>query len=111
MVVWWIKSRSLRVAIDYIQAHLNEKLTLDAIASQLNISQYHFCELFKKSMGMPPYEYVLRQRIERAKELLQTKKEMAIVDIALECGFANQTHLNKHFRKLTGTTPKAYRNG
>ena len=98
----------LRTAIDYIQAHLDEKLTLDAIAQQLNISQYHFCDLFKQSMKIAPYQYVMQQRIERAKQLLRKHREMAIVDIALRCGFANQTHFYKHFRKYTGMTPKTY---
>jgi AraC family transcriptional regulator len=59
-------------------------------------------------MGIPPYKYVLQQRVERAKQLLKDE-ERAIVDIVLECGFANQTHLNKYFCKFTGMTPKTYR--
>jgi AraC family transcriptional regulator len=100
----------LRQAIDYIQAHLDDKLTLEAIAQELNMSVYHFCDLFKQSVGIAPYKYVLQQRVERAKLLLKDE-ERAIVDIALECGFANQTHLNKHFRSFTGITPKTYRDG
>ena len=82
---------------------------LEAIAQQLNISQYHFCDLFKQSMKIAPYQYVMQQRIERAKQLLGRHREMAIVDIALRCGFANQPHFHRHFRKYTGITPKAYR--
>jgi AraC family transcriptional regulator len=98
----------LQQAIDYIQANLDQKLSLEAIAQHLNMSVYYFCDLFKQSIGIAPYKYVLQQRVERAKRLLKDE-ERAIVDIAFECGFANQTHLNKHFRKLTGTTPKSYR--
>jgi AraC family transcriptional regulator len=58
--------------------------------------------------GISPYKYVLQQRVERAKQLLKDE-ESAIVDIAIECGFANQTHLNKHFRSFTGVTPRIYR--
>ncbi|NJM86244.1 MAG: helix-turn-helix transcriptional regulator [Hydrococcus sp. RU_2_2] len=103
-----LSKRQLKQAIDYIEANLDRKLTLEAIAKQLNISLYYFCKLFVQSMGIPPYKYVLKQRVERAKRLLKEEKR-AIADIALECGFANQTHLNKHFHKLTGTTPKSYR--
>ncbi|MGG6269405.1 helix-turn-helix domain-containing protein [Leptolyngbya sp. AN03gr2] len=99
----------LQQAIDYIQANLDQKLTLEAISQQLDLSVYYFCELFKQSTGVAPYKYVLQQRVERAKRLLKDKNR-AIADIALECGFANQTHLNRHFRKFTGTTPKIYRN-
>jgi AraC family transcriptional regulator len=105
-----LSKHKLQQAIDYIQAHLDDKLTLEAIAQELNMSVYHFCDLFKQSVGIAPYKYVLQQRVERAKLLLKDE-ERAIVDIALECGFANQTHLNKHFRKLTGMTPKTYRDG
>jgi AraC family transcriptional regulator len=103
-----LPKHKLQQAIDYIQANLDQKLSLEAIAQHLNMSVYHFCDLFKQSIGIAPYKYVLQQRVERAKLLLKDE-ERAIVDIALDCGFANQTHLNKHFRKLTGTTPKAYR--
>lgn len=98
----------LREAIAYIQAHLSEEISLNAIASHLNMSQYYFCHLFKQSMGISPYQYVLQQRINKAKQLLKQRK-LVITDIALECGFANQTHFTKHFRKLTGTTPRSYR--
>jgi AraC family transcriptional regulator len=104
-----LPKHKLQQAIDYIQANLERKLSLDAIAQHLNMSVYYFCDLFKQSVGIAPYKYVLQQRVERAKLLLKDE-ERAIVDIALECGFANQTHLNKHFRKFTGMTPKDYRN-
>jgi AraC family transcriptional regulator len=103
-----LPKHKLQQAIDYIQANLDQKLTLEAIAQHLNMSVYHFCDLFKQSVGIAPYKYVLQQRVERAKQLLKDE-ERAIVDIALECGFANQTHLNKHFRKFTGMTPNSYR--
>jgi AraC family transcriptional regulator len=98
----------LREAIAYIQAHLGEEISLEAIAKHLNMSQYYFCHLFKQSMGVSPYQYVLQQRINKAKQLLK-QQQFTITDVALECGFANQTHFTKHFRKFTGTTPKAYR--
>lgn len=98
----------LREAISYIQEHLGEELSLDEIATHLNMSQYYFCHLFKQSMGVSPYQYVLQQRINKAKQLLK-QRWLTLTDVALECGFSNQTHFTKHFRKLTGTTPKAYR--
>jgi AraC family transcriptional regulator len=98
----------LQQAIDYIQANLDWKLSLEAIAQHLNMSVYHFCDLFKQSVGISPYKYVLQQRVERAKQLLKDE-ESAIVDIAIDCGFANQTHLNRHFLSFTGVTPKDYR--
>jgi AraC family transcriptional regulator len=103
-----LSSRRLQQTIDYIQAHLDTKLSLDTLATELNLSVYHFCELFTRSMGIPPYKYVLQQRVERAKQLLN-RSAQSIGDIALDCGFANQSHLNRHFIKLAGISPKKYR--
>lgn len=98
----------LRESIAYIQEHLGEEISLEAIASHLNMSQYYFCHLFKQSMGVSPYQYVIQQRVNKAKQLLK-HRQLTITDVALECGFANQTHFTKHFRKLTGITPKVFR--
>jgi AraC family transcriptional regulator len=97
-------------AIDYIHEHLDEKLTVEAIASHLNLSVYYFCTLFTQSMGISPYQYVLQQRVERVKYLLKTSP-LSLSEIAVSCGFNDQTQMSKHFRKLTGMTPKAYRKG
>jgi AraC family transcriptional regulator len=61
--------------------------------------------LFKQSLGITPHQYVIRQRVERARQLIQ-QGELGLADIALKCGFANQGHLNRHFKRLTGVTPK-----
>lgn len=103
-----LSQQRLQHALDYIQSHLDEKLSLNEIATQINMSVYYFCELFTQLMGIPPYKYVLQQRVERAKQLLK-QSEKSLTEIAFECGFAHQSHLNRHFRKLTGVTPKMYR--
>lgn len=104
-----LSRQQLQQAIDYIQAHLSESIRLSDVATQLNMSQYYFCRLFRQSVGLPPYKYVIRQRVERVKQLLRNDRERAIADIAIDCGFYSQSHLAKHFRQVTGTTPKAYR--
>ncbi|NJL36269.1 MAG: helix-turn-helix transcriptional regulator [Leptolyngbyaceae cyanobacterium RM2_2_4] len=99
----------LKLALDYIHTNLlDEALSLEAIATEAKMSQYYFCTLFKQSVGISPWKYVIQQRVERAKELLKIS-ELSISEVALLCGFANQTHLNKHFQKLVGVTPRAYR--
>lgn len=98
----------LRQALDYIQEHLGEEISLEAIAKHLQMSQYYFSHLFKQSMGVSPYQYVLQQRIERSKQLLK-QSQLTVAEIALESGFASQTHLLKHFRKFTGMSPTKYR--
>ena len=99
----------LRQAIEYIQTHLGENLSLSAIADELGMSQYYFCRLFKQSIGLPPHQYLIQQRIERAKQLLK-QPELTVTAVALECGFTNQSHFAKHFRQRTGITPKQFRN-
>jgi AraC family transcriptional regulator len=94
--------------LEYINEHLNREIKLADLAQLIGISQFHFSYLFKRSLGIPPYQYLLQQRIERAKDLL-TQKEQSVMDIALECGFNSHSHLSKQFRRLTGKTPKAYR--
>ena len=98
----------LQQAIAYINEHLDRDIRLADLSEAAGMSQYYFCRRFKQSMGISPYQYAIRQRVERAKRLLKSK-DLAIADIALECGFANQDHLTKMFRRLTGITPKAYR--
>jgi AraC family transcriptional regulator len=103
-----LSKQKLKQAIEYIQEHLGENLSLSDIANELGMSQYHFCRLFKQSTGMSPHQYLIRQRVERAKHLLQ-QPERSIAAIAAECGFANQSHFAKYFRQHTGMNPNQFR--
>lgn len=98
----------LSQVFNYIEAHLDENLKLENLAQLLDISQFHFSRLFKQSVGLSPHQYLIEQRIERAKQLLK-KTNQSILDIALNCGFSSHSHLSKQFRQVTGMTPKAYR--
>jgi AraC family transcriptional regulator len=97
----------LRQVVDYIKANLTENLSILDLATLTRMSESHFSRSFKQSMVLSPYQYLIQQRVERAKQLLETRS-IAISTIALDCGFANQTHLTKVFRQMTGVTPKAY---
>jgi AraC family transcriptional regulator len=103
-----LTQRKLQQAIAYIQDHLTENLSLTAIAHELDMSQYYFARLFKQSMGVSPYQYVMRQRMERAQYLLRTTS-LSISAIAQQIGFSNQNQLTIQFRKFTGTTPSSFR--
>ncbi|AFZ32000.1 transcriptional regulator, AraC family [Gloeocapsa sp. PCC 7428] len=101
-----LPNHKLQQAIDYIQTHLAEDISLKAIASELGISQYHFARLFKQSTGYSPYQYLIKCRIERAQELL--KQTQQIAHVALQVGFASQSQFGRHFKRLTGVTPKQF---
>ncbi|MBD1995665.1 helix-turn-helix transcriptional regulator [Leptolyngbya sp. FACHB-541] len=95
-------------AIDFIESHLGEDLTLAAIASACNVSINRLCAVFKHSTGQSAHQFVIQQRIERAKILLKTSKK-PLVEIAQEIGFSNQAHFTTSFRKICGSTPSQYR--
>jgi AraC family transcriptional regulator len=97
----------LKRVIDYVKANLTRDLSIWDLATLTGMSESHFSRSFKRSVGIAPYRYLMQQRVERAKQLLE-KRSIAISTIALDCGFANQTHLTKVFRQMTGMTPKAY---
>ncbi|MBD1997583.1 helix-turn-helix transcriptional regulator [Oculatella sp. FACHB-28] len=99
-----LSNYALEKAIDYIHAYLDQEITLPKLAEVVGMSQYYFCRLFKQSTGISPHQYLLQQRVERAKQLLQQRK-FSIADIALQCGFSNQSHLNRHFKRIVGVTP------
>ncbi len=96
--------------LDFIEVHLEIDIRLEDLANIVGISTFHFCRLFKQTMQMTPHQYVIRRRIERAKQLLK-QSDLGIVDISLACGFANQSHLSRHFRRVVGISPKAFRQG
>ena len=97
----------LQQAIDYIQAHLTEDISLTEIADFVGISRYHFSRLFKKATGYSPYQYTIKCRVERSKELLR-RKNLNITDVALEVGFSSPSHFTQSFKKLMGITPRQF---
>lgn len=107
-VVGRLSKRDLRQAIEYINNNLAEDLTVSEIANELEMSQYYFSRLFKQSIGVSPYQYVMQQRIERAKYLLRSSA-LSVAAIASQVGFSNQNQFTIQFRKLAGTTPSGYR--
>ena len=100
--------RQERAVRDYIHEHLGDNLTLDELAASVALSRYHFARRFRVSIGTTPHEYVLRQRVARARTLL-VRTNYSLLDIALTCGFADQSHLNRVFKKHAGVPPGHYR--
>ncbi len=102
-------SYRLKSTINYIHEHLHQNINLEMLAGGIGMNPSYYCRVFQQEMDCSPYQYIIRQRIEKAKTLLKNR-ELAISDIALQCGFANHSHLDRHFLKITEITPKAYRN-
>src|SRR6266481_3397155 len=88
-------------AVEYIQDQLDTDLTVSGIAQAVYISPYHFAKLFKESTGQSPYQYVVEARARKAKELLATSK-FTISEVAQHVGFADQSHLTRHFKRVFG---------
>lgn len=99
--------QQMRRVIDYIQAYLGQDLSLEALAHQAGYSPYHFARLFRQTTGMSPHHFVLQLRIERAQQLLK-ERDLPLADIALESGFANQSHFTRAFKQHLGLTPRTY---
>lgn len=100
----------LQLVLDYIQAHLEQDLGLKELANLVQLSPHYFAHLFKQSVGIAPHQYVVQQRVKRAKQLLK-RSDMNIGEVAYAVGFSNQAHLNRHFKRITGITPGAFRRG
>lgn len=98
----------LKRATEYINDNLKKNLKLKDISSVIGMSPYYFARKFKESTGLTPHQYVIQQRIELAKNLLE-HTELPIVQVAFDSGFSSQSHLAAHFRIHTSTTPKKYR--
>jgi AraC family transcriptional regulator len=97
-----------RTLTQYIEANLGSSLSCEALAKLARLSVSYFARAFKSTFGCPPHEFLVRQRLERAKELmLQTDAPLA--QIALDCGFADQAHLSRVFLRLTGERPASWR--
>ncbi|MFF8599977.1 helix-turn-helix domain-containing protein [Streptomyces sp. NPDC015232] len=102
--------RRLAQVVDYVHANLAARIGLDELAAVAGVSTSHFTRAFRASVGESPHQYVMRLRLEHARRaLLATNRSIA--EIALEHGFADQSHLTRMMRRHTGITPGLLRNG
>jgi len=101
--------RPVRRALEMLRAQLAEPVTLDALAAHAGLDKFHLCRAFRAQVGMPPYAYLTRLRILRAKALLAAGVKPSA--IAPQVGLYDQSQLNRHFRRLVGTTPGQFARG
>jgi AraC family transcriptional regulator len=102
------RSPAVAQAIAYMRENLDAPLRLADIAQVVGRSVNYLAREFREGTGLPPHQYLIGLRIERARELLATSR-MPVAEIAYECGFSHQEHMTRQFRKHCGTTPAAYR--
>jgi AraC family transcriptional regulator len=99
----------LRSVIEYIEEHLDAGLTLEQMAAAAHLSAYHFARQFKAATGLPPHQYVILRRVERAKHFLQAGTDLSLAEVAANAGFSDQSQFTHHFKRLVGVTPGQFR--
>ncbi len=99
----------LRRVTELIEIRLGGRVTLEEMARQAGMSPFHFCRQFKRATGLTPHQFVLHKRVERAKQRLAARDETTLAEMSDELGFVSQSHFTTVFRKLAGSTPRAYR--
>jgi len=100
---------NIQRAIEYLQENFQDDFSLNEVAEVANLSPYHFIRIFKKQTGKTPYEYLLDIKIERAREMLKSRKELNITQVCFLCGFNNPSHFSSVFKKKTKVSPSKYR--
>ncbi len=99
----------LRAVVEYIEEHLDGCPTLAQLAAVVRLNPYHFARQFKAAAGLPPHQYVILRRVERAKLLLQAGTDLSLAEVALDSGFSDQSQFSRHFKRLVGVTPGQFR--
>lgn len=97
-----------RRACERLESDLGGKLTLQQVASEFDLSVSHFARAFRLTVGMPPHQWLLRQRVKAAKQLM-TVRDLPLSEIAISAGFANQSHFTRVFSSVVGVSPAAWR--
>jgi AraC-like DNA-binding protein len=98
----------LRRAIDYVESHIDQAISLSDFAASAGLSRMYFANQFRVSTGMRPHEYLLLRRIEKSQELMLSSRS-PLVDIALSVGFQSQSHFSTVFKRIVGDTPNRWR--
>jgi AraC family transcriptional regulator len=99
----------LRAVVEYIEEHLDAGPSLEQMAAVARLSAYHFARQFRKATGLPPHQYVILRRVERAKQLLQAGTDLSLAEVAAHAGFSDQSQFSHHFKRIVGVTPGQFR--
>ena len=102
-----LSKQQISRVIEYMHAHLERDISLDELAGVANMSASYLVRLFKQATGLTPHKYFIHLRVEKAKVLIQSHR-FSMGEIAALLGFADQSHLNRHFKKIVGATPREF---
>jgi AraC family transcriptional regulator len=103
LLVW-----QLNGVVDYIETHLTEKIAAGDLADLVNLSKGQLSRAFKISVGVPPFRYIVRRRLELACTMMRTTRE-PLSQVAVACGLCDQAHFSRLFRNVIGMSPSAWR--
>jgi AraC family transcriptional regulator len=99
----------LRAVVEPVEKHLEASLTLEPLAAVAHLSVYHLARQFQAATGLPPHQYVILRRVERARQLLQAGTGLSLAVVALHAGFSDQSAFCHHFKRLVGLTLGRFR--
>jgi AraC family transcriptional regulator len=99
----------LTTMIDYIMANLHRSPTLEQMAALVSLSPYHFARQFKAATGLPPHQFLITRRVERAQQILRGRGHLSLAEVAIGVGFSDQSQLCFHFKRIVGVTPGRFR--
>ncbi len=103
-----LTAAQMRRATELLEAHLDGRICMQQIAEACELSISHFARAFKQSFRRPPYQWLMERRVDRARDLM-TNSRLSLADIAGRCGFADQSALNRSFKRIHGVTPGIWR--
>jgi AraC family transcriptional regulator len=105
-----LSSLQTRRATELLATHLDGDIALQQVAEACELSVSHFARAFKKTFRAPPYRWLIERRVDRARDLM-TNSRLPLADIAIQCGFADQSAFNRSFKRIHGVTPGIWRRG
>jgi AraC family transcriptional regulator len=106
-----LTTSQIRLVTEYMDSHLNEKVTVSELSALVDLTRFHFIRAFKQAAGVPPHQYMIRRRVDRATELLAEQPHASIAEVADLTGFGTPIQMTRAFRRVVGTTPSAIRRG
>jgi AraC family transcriptional regulator len=105
-----LSSLQMRRATGLLEAHLDGRISLQQVAEACELSISHFARAFKRTFRKPPYRWLIERRVDMARDLMKNPR-LPLAEIAIKCGFADQSALNRSFKRIHGVTPGIWRRG